>query len=485
MILRNYQQQYIQQARAAIATHKKILLVAPTGAGKTAIIVEIIKNTITKNKTIYFFVHDKYLLGQTAEKLKNAKIDFGYIAAGFEQKNKSVMLCMIQSFNRRDTDIKNADLVIIDEAHRTASNTYKTIAKEAKYLVGLTATPARTDGQPLGDIYKKIVDVIGIKELIGQGFLCDYDLYAADICADFDDIKTKNKDYDSEELEEIINTTTITGDAISHYKKLCDGKRCVVLCVNIKHARAVAEMYKTAGISAYSITSEENFNYRKLVIDKFKAGEIKIITAVNLLVEGVDIPEIECVQWLRPTKSLIIYMQGNGRGLRTAENKNRLTILDHVGNMRRFGMPCDHREWSLTEKQKEKTKTTSELEVTTCKECFFVYDSKETECPMCGTEKISKAKMIIYDDKAELKKIDKIDARDIINKARKPNTLEHMINYAITKNYKNPSAWAAFKYAAQQGRKPTKNEFSHAARIRNELTAAHHAFFSEQGSFSF
>ena len=84
----------------------------------------------------------------------------------------------------------------------------------------VTATPARTDGQPLGDIYKKIVDVISIKELIKQGFLCDYDLYAADICTDFDDIKTKNKDYDSEELEEIINTTTITGDAISHYKKL-------------------------------------------------------------------------------------------------------------------------------------------------------------------------------------------------------------------------------------------------------------------------
>jgi superfamily II DNA or RNA helicase len=485
MILRGYQNEYIQQARAAIAEHKKILLVAPTGAGKTAIIVEIIKNTITKNKTIFFFVHDKYLLGQTAEKLKSAQIDFGYIAAGFEQKNKNVMLCMIQSFNRRSTDIKKADLVIIDEAHRTASNTYKTIASEAKYLVGLTATPARTDGQPLGDIYKKIVEVIRIHELIKKGFLCDYDLYAADICTDFDDIKTKNKDYDSEDLEEKINTTTITGDAIKHYKKLSENKRCVVLCVNIKHARAVAEMYKAAGIPAYSITSEENFSYRKLVIDKFKAGEIKIITAVNLLVEGVDIPEIECVQWLRPTKSLIIYMQGNGRGLRTAADKNRLIILDHVGNMRRFGMPCDHREWSLTEKQKEKTKSTPELEVTICKECFFTYNASKKQCPKCGTEKISTAKQIIYDDKSELKKIDKIQAIDIINKARKPNTLEHLINYAITKNYKNPSAWAAFKFAAQKGRKPSKHEFSHAARIRNELTAAHHAFFSEQGSFSF
>jgi DNA repair protein RadD len=484
MILRGYQEQYIQQARAAIAQYKKILLVAPTGAGKTAIIVEIIKNTITKNKTIFFFVHDKYLLGQTAEKLKSAKIDFGYIAAGFEQKNKTVMLCMIQSFNRRSTDIKKADLVIIDEAHRTASNTYKTIAKDSKYLVGLTATPARTDGQPLGDIYKKIVEVISISELIKQGFLCDYDLYAADICTDFDDIKTKNKDYDSEGLEEKINTTTITGDAIKHYKKLSENKRCVVLCVNIKHARAVAEMYKAAGIPAYSITSEENFSYRKTVIDKFKAGEIKIITAVNLLVEGVDIPEIECVQWLRPTKSLIIYMQGNGRGLRTASNKERLIILDHVGNMRRFGMPCDHREWSLTDKQPAKNKKPQEWEVTTCKECKFVYDSRETECPKCGTERIPE-KAIFYDDNAELKKIDKIQAIDIINKARKPNTLEHMINYAITKNYKNPSAWAAFKYAAQKGRKPSKQEFSHAARVRNELTAAHDAFFSEQGTFSF
>jgi superfamily II DNA or RNA helicase len=484
MILRSYQEQYIQEARAAIAQHKKILLVAPTGAGKTAIIVEIIKNTITKNKTIYFFVHDKYLLQQTSEKLVTAQIDFGYIASGFEQKNKSVMLCMVQSFNRRDTDIRNADLVIIDEAHRTASNTYKTIAREAKYLVGLTATPARTDGQPLGDIYKKIVDVISIKELIGQGFLCEYDLYAADICTNFDDIAIKNNDYDAAQMEKTMNTTFITGDAIQHYKKLCDGKRCVVLCVNIRHARAVADMYSAAGIPALSITSEDTFPHRNAVIDKFRGGELKVITAVNLLVEGVDIPEIECVQWLRPTQSLIIYMQGNGRGLRPAKNKNRLTILDHVGNVRKFGMPCDYREWSLTDKQPSKNKKPPECEVTTCKECFFVYDSRETECPKCGTERIPE-KAIIYNNDAELKKIDKIDARDIINKARKPNTLEHMINYAITKNYKNPSAWAAFKYAAKEGRKPSKQEFSNAARIRNELAAAHHDPFSSKGSFSF
>jgi superfamily II DNA or RNA helicase len=238
-------------------------------------------------------------------------------------------------------------------------------------------------------------------------------------------------------------------------------------------------MYKSAGINAYAITSEENFNYRKTVIEKFKSGEIKIITAVNLLVEGVDIPEIECVQWLRPTKSLIVYMQGNGRGLRTVANKTKLIILDHVGNVRRFGMPCDHREWSLTEKQKEKTKSTTELEITTCKECFFVYNATE-----CGTEKIKKERVVIYDD-SDLKKMDKNQAIDIISKARKPNSLEHLINYAITKNYKNPSAWAAFKFAAQQNRKPTKYEFSQAARIRNDLTAAHNAFFSGEGLFGF
>ena len=470
MILRGYQTELVDSARTAMQTTKKIVIVAPTGAGKTAIIISIIKTALEKNKKILFFVHQKKLIEQTAEALKKQDIDFGYWAAGMPRKVKNLMLCMIQTYNRRPLHV-SPDLMIIDEAHRAASNIYAEAISKSQYLIGLTATPERTDGKPLGDYFQKIIENTTIKKLITEGYLCSYELFGADIHADYSRARTRGGDYDAKELGEILNKNTITGDAVLHYKKLAYGKKCVVMCVNVEHAKSVAETYRSAGISAYYLAGECSPAYQKSLFKKFDGGEVHVITAVNLLIEGVDIPAIECVQWLRPTKSFIVWRQGNGRGFRNSEGKLTLIILDHVGNYQRHGLPCDDVAWSLEGRKKSKNKNEKIENIKICKSCFLVYKSDMDACPHCGAET----------PKMERRKYETVEGelQKITESKRKPQkSLEDIIVYGIEKGYKNPEAWAAHINASRQKRKPTKEDFSHAKKLREKIDARNNALSS-------
>lgn len=477
MKLRDYQVDLIARARDAMQSTKKILIVAPTGAGKTAIIIDMIKNAVAKNKKILFFVHQKELLEQTAKNFTREKIDFGYWAAGHSRKIKNVMLCMIQTYNRRELNI-NFDLMIIDESHRAASNIYSKAISRSQYLIGLTATPQRTDGKPLGDYFEKIIENTSIKKLISENYLCGYELFGAAVEADYSNVKTTKGDYDAGQLAQILNKPIITGDAVEHYKRLALNKRCVVMCVNVEHAKTVQDMYRSAGFSAYYLAGECSPLYRRNVLKNFEDGKIHIITCVNLLIEGIDIPKIECVQWLRPTKSLIVYMQGNGRGLRPSEGKKNLIILDHVGNYMRHGMPCDDREWTLDGRRKNKDKSEKIDNITTCKKCFLVYKTELKICPHCGFEPEKRERNLYETKEGELKKINEV-------KRKTPKTLEEIIIYGIEKGYKNPEAWAAHINASRQKRKPTKEDFAAAKKIREKINARNHALPVIAANFDF
>ncbi len=477
MKLRDYQIELMQLARDAMQTTKKILIVAPTGAGKTALIIEMIKNALTKNKKILFFVHQKKLIEQTSIALKKQNIDHGFLAAGYPKKTRPLMLCMIQTYNRRELTI-NADLMIIDEAHRSASNIYTKAILNSQYLIGLTATPERTDGKPLGDYFQKMIETVTIKNLIDKNYLCSYELYGAAVEADFSNVKKTRGDYDAKQLSQVLNKNTITGDAVAHYKKYAFKKRCVVMCVNVEHAKSVAETYRAAGISALYLAGECSDLYQKILFKKFESGEIHVITCVNLLIEGVDIPAIECVQWLRPTQSLIVYMQGNGRGLRPHSEKKALIILDHVGNYLRHGLPCEERSWSLDGRKKNKDKSEKIENITTCKSCFLVYKSSIKICPHCGFEPEKRERKIYETQEGELKKITEA-------KQKTPKTMEEIVIYGIEKGYKNPEAWAAHIIASRQKRKPTAADFSAAKKLRAKIDERNHALSSVKFNLDF
>lgn len=232
------------------------------------------------------------------------------------------------------------------------------------------------------------------------------------------------------------------------------------------------ESYRAAGVPAEMIEGSMTNKERETVLDRFRSGETLVICNVQLLIEGVDIPSIEVVQWLRPTQSLIVWMQGCGRGLRRSEGKERLLILDQVGNWSKHGLPDEDREWSLEGRKKRKRKTDDEADVNVqqCKHCFHIFRPGPSKCPSCDNPVEVRKKADIQVVDGELEKID-LEAE---RKARKMEQgqsrgLRDLVALGVRRGMKNPSGWAAHVWAARHGKKPTGADYQQAKRFLAEV----------------
>lgn len=475
LILRPYQEAVIDDTRQALRKHKSVLMQGPTGMGKTAITVFMMGRAAAQGKRAYFLVHQNELLSQTSKALWRQQLEHGMIASGKARSTLPAQVASVQTLVRRMDQYKEPDLLIIDEAHRAAAKTYKTIIERwpNARVIGLTATPQRTDGKPLDVMFDTLVLGPTIRELMDAGYLCDYEIYAPPIGIDVSTVKRKMGDFDSKELEAVVDKKSITGSAVGHYKTHASGKRCVVMCVSIKHAEHVAEQYQAAGVSSGVIEGTMTGQQRDKMLADFAAGRLMVICNVQLLVEGVDIPAIEVVQWLRPTQSLVVWMQGNGRGLRPADNKTGLIIFDHVGNCLRHGLPDDDREWSLEGKEKGKKKAAAdEVKIKQCGSCYAVFRPGPQTCPHCGAPVAGQQRELEVVE-GELQKVDKLAIRKQQKKEQgTARTLEDLVALGMRRGMAKADAWAAITLAARQGRKATTSEYDQARAIRKRLEAA-------------
>ena len=475
LILRGYQEKLIDDTRQALRKFRSVLLTAPTGAGKTAITVFMMGEAANRGKRAWFLVHQNELLSQTSKALWKQKLEHGVVASGRALSKLPVQVCSVQTLVNRLHLLAPPDLIIIDECHRSAAATYqKIIAHYPNALVvGLTATPQRTDGKGLSAMYDEIVYGPSIRQLIDAGFLCSYDVYAPPVELDLSQVKNQMGDYKKDQLEVAVDRPSITGDAVAHYKKIAYGKRCVVMCVSIKHAEHVRDQYLAAGISAVSIEGGMTKKEREKAIKDLESLDAMVICNVRLLIEGVDIPGIEVVQWLRPTQSLIVFMQGNGRGLRPCEGKEKLIILDHVGNVSRHGLPCEDREWSLEGKKKgtrSKQDEEADIKIVTCKKCFHTFLPGPKECPKCGAPIEYKQGRLLEEKAGELQKL---EIAHVKKQARieqgQSKTLKDLVALGIRRGMKKAPQWAAITIASREKRKPTQSEFNDAMNIYKEL----------------
>jgi len=348
--LRKYQSTVIDEVRQSLVANKRVCLQVPTGGGKTIIACYIMQNAVAKGKKVLFLVHLKELIEQTSAKLSTfGDIKHGIIAAGFPAGEADIQLAMVQTLNQA-------------------------------FVLGLTATPIRLDGKGLKDIFNAIVTGPTVKSLIEEGHLNRYRYYSVPKMLDVSGIKTKMGDFDQEQLDKAIEQSCIIGDTVSHYKQHLNGKKAIVFCQRIKHSKQVAELFKAAGIEACHLDGSMSKPDRESVIERFRAGDIKVLCNCSLISEGFDVPDCDGVIMLRPTKSLSLYLQMIGRGLRPSDNPT--IVLDQVGNYTRHGLPCEVRDWSL----EGKTKTEKQVSVKTCKQCFAVYTG--ARCTECGFEPV-------------------------------------------------------------------------------------------------
>ena len=261
--LRAYQRQSIKDIREAfIKGKRKILLVAPTGSGKTVVASEMIRRVVQGGKSCLFVAHRRELIMQCSNKLHDFGVNHGVLMADKSPNPlASCQVASIQTFTARvdrDDFIKpNADLIIIDEAHRSASDSFKNLLREYPhaYVIGLTATPIRSDGRGLGGIYEKIVQCSTVRELTEQGYLVPNRIVAPTI-PDLKGLKIIAGDYDKKGLDKKMNVPKLIGDVVTHWIKHANNRPTVVFCTSIKHSKYVSNVFNDNGIPSGHIDGE-------------------------------------------------------------------------------------------------------------------------------------------------------------------------------------------------------------------------------------
>lgn len=442
--LREYQDDLIQKARAEIrAGGQSVLMVAPTGAGKTALAAFMLGTASGRGKRCWFMVHRRELITQSSRTFDKVGIPHGIISAGFTPDRRAgVQIASVQTLTRRMEGIPAPHMIVWDECHHIASTSWATIFSTYPDAIhiGLTATPCRLDGRGLGDWFNVMVEGPTTKWLIENGFLSPYKMFAPTI-PDMTGVHMRGGDYVGKEAAAKMDRPSITGDAIQHYQRLCDHKRAIVFATNIEHSKHVVAQFNASGYPAAHLDGTTDRRIRDQTLRDFEAGRIKVVSNVDLFGEGFDLPAIEAVILLRPTQSTGLYLQMVGRGLRTADGKAHATILDHAGNVFRHGLPDEVREWNLDAKPKKKKDREAAPTVQQCDQCFYSGEPFST-CPVCGHEKEVQTRTVqqVEGDLVELDK-EKL-ARMRKKEQREAKSLDDLIALGVSRGYKFPEQWA-------------------------------------------
>lgn len=350
--LRNYQISLINQIYAQYRQgFKRVMAQLPTGAGKTIIFSAIIKGAITKGLRVLILAHRVELILQAVEKIQaTTNQSVGIIKSGYHFNfDLLIQVASVQTLINRLNNLKSIDLIIIDEAHHSASCSYIKILKAYPdaYILGVTATPIRLDGKGFRDLFDVLVCGISTKELIELGYLSPYRLFACPKPINTVGVKKVNGDYSIEGLSNANNSTVVATNLFESYSKIAHHKQCLIFAFDVEYSRTIIEQYCQNGIPAYHLDGKTPNRERVEILEKFKAKEIKVLSNCQLFDEGLDVSGIEVIQIARPTQSLTRWLQMIGRGLRFHEGKDCALILDHTNNWLIHGLPCKNREWSL------------------------------------------------------------------------------------------------------------------------------------------
>lgn len=450
--LRPRQHQALADLRYAYGTGARApILVAPTGFGKTATATEIVRQSVAKGRRVWFLAHLKEILHDTSARLTAAGIRHGHIQSGRSSDYTLPVQIVAVATAARRARLPRPDLIIVDECHLAVARSYRDVIAAAgnPRLLGLTGTPLRLDGRGLGEVFDRLVPTCGTAELVDEGLLAHVRVFAPP-GADLTGLRKRCGDFDQGQASEMLSRPAVVGDALSHWQKLCRGRRGVAFCTGVPHAQAVAEQWRRAGFRALAVHGGSDNAERREAIEGLRAGRLDLVACAQLWVAGVDVPEIDAVIWLRPTQSLTIWLQGNGRGLRIAPGKRDLLILDHVGNVSRLGHPLDPREWSLegiTRRQREAAPS-----IKVCPACFSAVTSQTQVCPDCG-HRFAPERRELDHIPGQLQELQRQAAqRERRLEQGQAQTLKDLVALGKARGLRNPHGWARHVLAAREAR---------------------------------
>lgn len=392
--LRPRQEAAIDGIRQAIREgHKRIILQAPTGAGKTVLAAHIVAGALEKGKRPMFTVPQLSLIDQTIRRFEAQGIcEIGVIQAQHARTDYTsrVQVASVQTLVRRT--LPDVDFVLIDEIHLQFAALNKILDSEAwkdKIVIGLSATPW---AKGMGRRWTKLVLLGTTQELIEEKWLTPLVAYGVpdEYAPDVSEVRTSfDGDYVEGDAEKAMTTPPIVGNVVRTWLEKGPGEKTFMFCVNRSHARKMQQKFIDAGVQCGYIDGTMDAGEREHVFQKYRAGEYKIVASVGCLVVGVD-EDVRCIIFLVLTKSEIKWVQAGGRGLRLAEGKEHLLLLDHAGTCEALGLFTDIHHDTLSMKAPDEKgdpfKDKKPAKPHRCPSCNVMVPRSRPVCPVCGTK---------------------------------------------------------------------------------------------------
>ena len=399
MLLRPRQQTFVERGLAALSEHGNTLGVAPTGAGKTIMLSAVAGDFIQKGADkVCILAHRDELTSQNRDKFGriNPGVSVSVVDASVKDWSGCATFAMVPTLARQSNlaSMPRLDLLIVDEAHHAAADSYRRII-DAAYdknpglkLFGVTATPNRGDRKGLREIFSNVCDQVTITELIASGHLVPPRTFVIDAGAQeaLKNVRRVADDFDMAEVASIMNTSPINNTVIRHWREKADDRKTVVFCSTIDHAKSVHQAFLSAGVETVLVTSESNDGERVSALHAFEHGEARVVVNVAVLTEGWDYQPASCIVLLRPSSYKCTMIQMIGRGLRTVDPglypgivKTDCIVLDFGTSSLLHGaletdVDLDGKEEGEKDEMPEKE----------CPECDAIVPWALKECPLCG-----------------------------------------------------------------------------------------------------
>ena len=440
---------------ATLNRHRRLLLQAACGAGKTVIAAQIIRHATSNSQRILFLAHRRELVNQCVKKLEDFGVESGKMMAGdIWDQSHPVNVASIQTMHswcvkRRKHSPPPADLVVIDECHHfNSSKTWIEVVNQypKALILGMTATPCNKRGKGLGHYFDVMVKCPTIKELIDGKYLVPARYYAPTI-PDLEGLKVLAGDYQEDQLATRMDIPKLIGDVVENWKRIAPTRKTMIFATGVKHSIHLTEAFNLIGVKAAHVDGKTPKAERDETIKRFTYGDLQILSNCAVFTEGTDIPAASCLIFARPTKSLLLYLQVAGRVLRPFPGKENAIVIDHSGVYYEHGPIAQDWPWKLDygkgDVNKEKKKREKkEPKAITCGNCKYIYEGR-LECPECGWKPTVKGKPVpTYP--AYLQAIDE-EEKEAYAKLHpvldKKTWYLMLLHYSKAKGYKNGWAW--------------------------------------------
>lgn len=455
MSLRPYQVHAIEETRRAFRAGKRaIVIVIPTGGGKTRTAAEIIRSHIAKGGRALFLAHRTELVAQAHEALEDVGLDVGVIAAAScASMNLAapVQVASTQTLLAREHIELSPSLVVLDEAHHYPAEVFGSLVARwpSALIIGLSATPARENGNGMAPFFDALVVATTIRKLTAEGYLAPLDVIAPD---------------------RVLPSRQIARDPADAYAEHCEGRQAVVFAPSVKTARTFLESFEARGIAAAVLDGTQPHAQRAATLARYVGGDLRVLVNCGILTEGWDHPPTGDAILARPCGSLVLYLQIAGRILRPHPSKRRALLIDLTGATRRHGRPDADRVYALEGRaiMLEEAAPPGSF----CEVCGAVIMPGEPACSECGAERPGQEDLRIVQTPLKLL------ARDICAKDSDETRVERLarwIHKASKAGIKVRSAFHKFRgvYGVQATPEQIRAAMHQAQRMGATITTPH------------